>query len=67
MNVGPREFSSVKQAVPKFCGKPGNFPVWTMRFEAFVSMIGCLGSLRADIEVAVGDTTKDTHTFYLKV
>ena len=34
-----------------------------MRFEAFVSMIGCLGSLRADIEVAVGDTTKDTQYF----
>lgn len=58
VNAGPSEFSSIKQAVPKFCGKPENFPVWSERFEAFVSMSRCLGSLRADIEVVVGDTTK---------
>ena len=63
VNVGPREFSSIKQAVPKFCGKPENFPVWSTRFEAFVSMSGCLGSLRTDIEIAVGDTAKDTQHF----
>ena len=37
--------------------KPGNFLVWSERFEAFVSMGGCLGSLRTDIEVTVGDAT----------
>ena len=63
VNVGPREFSSIKQAVPKFSGKPEEFPVWSKRFEAFVSMSGCLGSMLTDIEVAVGDTTKDTQYF----
>ena len=63
VNVGPREFSSIKQAVPKFCGKPENFPLWSKRFEAFVSMSACLRSLRTDIELAAGDTTKDTHNF----
>ena len=58
--MGPREFSSIKQAVPKFYDKPENFPVWSKRFEVFVSMSGCLASLRAEIEVAVGSTTKDT-------
>ena len=33
VNVGPREFSSMKQAVPKFSGKPEEFPVWSKRFE----------------------------------
>ena len=45
VNVGPRAFSSIKQAVPKFCGKSENVPVWSTRFEAFVSMSGCMGSL----------------------
>ena len=27
VNVGPREFSSMKQAVPEFSGKPEDFPV----------------------------------------
>ena len=27
VNVGPREFSSIKQAVPKFSGNPEEFPV----------------------------------------
>ena len=63
VNVGPREFSSIEQAVPKFCGKPENFPVWSKRFEAFVSMSGRLGYLLTDIDVAVGDITKDTQYF----
>ena len=46
-----------------FCGTPENFLVWSMRFEGSVSMSGCLGSLLTDIEVAVGDTTKDTQYF----
>ena len=44
-NVGPREFDNIKQAVPKFCGEPENFLVWIKRFEAFVSMSRCLGSV----------------------
>ena len=63
VNVGPREFSSRKQAIPKFSGKREEFPVWSKRFEAFVSMSGCLGSMLTDIDVAVGDTTKDTQYF----
>ena len=53
----------MKQAVPKFCGKPENFPGWSKRFEAFVSMSGCLGSLSTDVDMAVGDTTKDTQYY----
>ena len=60
VNVGPREFSSIKNAIPKFCVKPGSFLVWSERFKGFVSMGGCLRSMRTDIEVAVGDKTKDT-------
>ena len=63
VNVGPREFSSIKQAVPKLSGKPEEFPAWSKRVEALVSMSGCLGSMLTDIEVAVGDTTKDTQHF----
>ena len=63
VNVGPGEFSSIKQAVPKFCGKPENFPGWGKCFEAIVSMSGCLRSLPTDIDIAVGDTTKDTQHF----
>ena len=63
VNVGPRAFSSIKQAVPKFCGKSENVPVWSTRFEAFVSMSGRLGYLLTDIDVAVGDITKDTQYF----
>ena len=63
VNVGPREFSSIKQAVPKFSGKVEEIPLWSKRFEAFVSMSGCLGSMLTDIEVAVGDTTKDTQYY----
>ena len=63
VNVGPGEFSSIKQAVPKFSGKPDEFPVWSKRFEAFASMSGCLGFMVTDTEVAVGDTTKDTQYF----
>ena len=59
-------FLSINQAVPKFCGKPENFPVWSKRFEVFVSMSGCLGSLLTVIEVAVGDTTKDMQYFVYK-
>ena len=65
VNAGPRKFSSIKQAVPKLRGKPGNSPVWSKRFELLVSMSGCLGSLLKDIDVAVGDTTKDTQCFVL--
>ena len=43
------------KAVPKLCGRRDNFPVSRKRFEAFVSMSGCLGSLLTDTEVAVGD------------
>ena len=63
VNIGPREYSSIKQAVPKYSGKPEDFPVWSKRFKAFVSMSGCLGSLLTDIEVTVGDTAKDTQYF----
>ena len=63
VNVGPRELSSIEQAVPKLCGKPENFPVWGKRFEAFVSMSGCLSSPLTGIELAVGDTTKDIQHF----
>ena len=28
VNVGPREISSIKQAVPNFSGKLEEFPVW---------------------------------------
>ena len=64
VNFNRREISSMKQVVPKFCGKPENFPVWSKYFKAFASMNGCLGSLFADIDVAVEDTTKDTHYFF---
>ena len=64
-NVGAREFSSLKQAVPKFSGLPEDFPVWSKRFQAFMSMNGCLNSLLTDIEVAVSLRTRNT--FYLKV
>ena len=62
-NIDPREFSSIKAAVPKFSGKSEDFPMWSKRFEAFVSMSGCLVSLVGGIEVAVGDSTKDTRYF----
>ena len=62
-NVGAREYSSLKQAVPKFSGLPEDFPVWSKRFQAFVSMNGSLNSLFTDIEVAVGDTAEDINTF----
>ena len=42
VNVGPREFSCTRDAVPTFCGKPENFPLWNKRFEASVSMSWCL-------------------------
>ena len=63
VDVGPREVSSIRQAIPKFGGKPESFPVWSNRVKAFVSMSGCLGSLRADVEIAEGDTTKVTQQF----
>ena len=46
--------------VLKLSIKSETCPVWWMRFEAVVSMSGCLGSLRTDVQAAVGDTTKDT-------
>ena len=60
VNVGPREFKGIEQAVPKFSGKPEEFPIWSKRLEAFVPMSWCLGSMLTDKEVAVGDTTTDT-------
>ena len=39
-NVGARESSSLKQAVPKFSGLPEDFPVWSKRFQTFMSMNG---------------------------
>ena len=63
VNVGQGEFSSIKQVVPNFYGMPESFPAWSKRFEASVSMSGCLSSLRADIEVAAGHTTKDAQYF----
>ena len=39
-NVGAREFSGLKQAIPKFSGLPEDFPVWSKRFQAFTSMNG---------------------------
>ena len=60
VNTGPHEFSRIKPAVPKYSGKSEDFSVWSRRFEAFVSMNGCLSSLRTDIEVTIGDSTKDT-------
>ena len=47
-NVGAREFSSLKQAVPKLSGLPEDFPVWSKRFEAFMSMNKCLNYLITD-------------------
>lgn len=60
MNAEPREFSDSRQAIPKCIGKPDIFPVWIKRFESYVSMSGCLGSLLADGEVTIGDATKNT-------
>ena len=37
-DVGAREFSSFKQAVPIFSGLPDDFPVWSKRFKVFTSM-----------------------------
>lgn len=58
-----REFSGLKQIVSKFNGLREGIPVWSMRFEAFMSMTGCWNYLLADIEVAVGGTAKDTEYF----
>ena len=33
VNVGTREFCSIKQAVPKFCGEQESFPIWSKRFR----------------------------------
>ena len=43
-NVGAREYCSLKQGVPKFGGLPEDFPLWSKRFQAFMSMNGCLNS-----------------------
>ena len=59
--------SGLKQAVPKFCGKPKKLPVWSKHFEAFSSISGCLGSLLTGIEKTVGDTTKGTQYFVSQV
>ena len=62
-DVGAREFSSLRQAVTYFSGLPDEFPAWSKRFEAFMSMNGSLNSLPTEIEVAVGDTAEDTQRF----
>ena len=48
-NVRARGFSSLKQAVRKFSGLPEYFPVWSKRFQAFMSVNGCLISIFTDI------------------
>ena len=60
VNVGPREFSSIKQAIPQFSGKPEEFPVWSKRFEAFVSMSGCLGFMLTDCLLYTSPSPRDS-------
>ena len=37
--VGSREFGSLKQPVPKFSGKLGDFPLWEDHFEVFTCWV----------------------------
>lgn len=40
LDVGPREFGSLKHAVPKFDGSSADFPLWNRHFETFALMAG---------------------------
>lgn len=63
-NFGPREFSSIKQAVPKHGGKPEDFPVLKPALRSACIDERVFGLfLPTNIKVAVGGAAKDTQYF----
>lgn len=57
--IDPKGFNSMKQPAPRLSERSDGFPIRSKRVETLASTSGCLASLVADTELAVGDTTKD--------
>lgn len=51
LDVGLRDFGSLKHAAPNFDGGSSNFPLWKRHFEGFPAMSGCVPSFCSLIDI----------------
>lgn len=56
LGLGHRAFGHLKPTMPKFSGDETAFPSWKIRFEAFVSHVGCVSAFFTDQAIDGGES-----------